>query len=110
MAGTQTLPNVRPKAYKVLGDVDDYVADVSQTASLEQSQELLPLEQTQTVNTGADPSEYPEDVWQAATHCTDEGLAVLRSYKDVERIRYLLVTCVTSGGDWLLPSYQNADM
>jgi hypothetical protein len=95
MAATQTLLNGRPKAYKVLGDIDDYVADVSQAVSLEQSQELLPLEQTLTVST-ADLNEFPEDVWQAATHCPDEGLAVLRSYKDVERIRYLLATCVPS--------------
>ncbi len=74
-------PKAKVKAYKVLGDVGEFQERLAAT--------LPPPKAPEPPNVFniSDPSEFPPDVWFAATISPDNGVAVIASYRELCKAR-----------------------
>lgn len=74
------LPKRRVKAYNVLGDVGEFQQRLQETLPPPKAPE------PDTVFT-VDSSEFPQDVWFAATIAPDKGAGVIASYRELCKAR-----------------------
>ena len=68
------------KKYSVLGDFDEFAEKLAEVTP------PPPRPEPDTVD-NSDPSEFPTDVWEAATISPDRGAAIIKAYREVRSVR-----------------------
>ncbi len=75
------------KSYLILGDDDDEgEQDVGSSGNLQEQHSSQPSGFRRTVQV-CDAADYPQQIWQAAKLCSDQGHVVLTAYDELKGLR-----------------------